>query len=236
MFEKQSEHEKQGQGPKGPEPHQPGQGQPGQPPKGPEPPHQPAGPKGPGASHGAEGAGSGEGSESDQEQGDEKAAKRGGPAGRPPSADPSKPKEDAKVCATREEADKQLLEKLKDKYTKVNELKGGTFTHEGVCLRCGWHSMELSEDAAKQMVEQHVASHWRDAAVGIQLQGAGLQGLQGVETSDLALKAQIEKDKAVEEAAKKASEPIEKEVEERLKKVEELNKELAAKAAQPSAA
>ena len=128
-----------------------------------------------------------------------------------------------KATEARQAAAKKILDKLKDKYTDVHPNPGGYLPFEGVCLRCGWHTLELSEDAAKALVEAHIAVHWADAT------GAGgvLAGMDPA-MAGLRREAILAQEKGAQKGGQDAVKPIEKKIEDQEKKFEELAKELAA--------
>lgn len=63
-------------------------------------------------------------------------------------------------------AAKPTLSDLLEKYVKVIKITNTSshFTHEAICDKCGWHSLQLSEENALAMLRQHVQVHWRDVS------------------------------------------------------------------------
>jgi hypothetical protein len=151
-----------------------------------------------------------------------------GPAN-PADPDENKEQDDAAKQA-RQAGAKQVLEKLKDKYTSVQKLEGAALAFDGTCLRCGWHTQELTQDAAKALVEAHIAIHWRDATP------AGAGGLLGAEAamSDLRQKAMQAQEKGAQKGGQEALKPIQEEQKQRDQKLEDLAKQLAQQAQQQS--
>jgi hypothetical protein len=58
---------------------------------------------------------------------------------------------------------KQTLAEILEQFVSVKSLAGtgSLFSHEGICTKCGWHTMQLSAAAALTLVRQHVQQHWR---------------------------------------------------------------------------
>jgi hypothetical protein len=123
---------------------------------------------------------------------------------------------------------KQTIDKLKDKYVSVQTLAGSDLPFQGTCLKCGWATQELTEDAAKKLVEAHVAIHWRDATP------AGAGGLLGAEANmaDLRQKAMQAQEKGAQKGGQEALKPVEQEQKQREQKLEDLVKQLAQQAQQ----
>lgn len=64
----------------------------------------------------------------------------------------------------------KTLQDLLEKFVVIKELTDPSshFTHEGVCGKCGWHTMQISRDAAMQLLRQHVQTHWKDVSAQVQ--------------------------------------------------------------------
>jgi hypothetical protein len=64
----------------------------------------------------------------------------------------------------------KTLQDLLSQFVTVKEILdiSSHFTHEGVCTKCGWHTMQLSDKAARQLTQQHVQQHWRDVTTQVQ--------------------------------------------------------------------
>lgn len=56
---------------------------------------------------------------------------------------------------------------LRQRFALVKPLIDSMFSHEALCKKCGWHSMQHSLSAADQMVTQHIMSHWRDVTAAL---------------------------------------------------------------------
>jgi hypothetical protein len=78
----------------------------------------------------------------------------------------TKPALDSKQTTTPPEPSltKPTLQELLEQFVQVKALADPSshFSHEGVCTKCGWHSLQMSDKAARQLVQQHVQNHWRD--------------------------------------------------------------------------
>lgn len=142
--------------------------------------------------------------------------------------DPGQQQADQQAQQARQAASKQVFDKLKDKYTDVQKTEMAMFPFEGTCLRCGFHTLELTEDAAKKMIEAHISVHWRDAVAGTQVQGgSGLLGFEGT-MSNLrkeAMKAQAE---GAAKGGADALKPVQQKEKQAEQKAEQLAKEFAA--------
>jgi hypothetical protein len=56
------------------------------------------------------------------------------------------------------------LQDALDKFVSVVDLPDAYFACKGVCTKCGWQTMQLTQSAARDLVRLHVQSHWRDVA------------------------------------------------------------------------
>ncbi len=56
------------------------------------------------------------------------------------------------------------LASLLEKYVSVTAITNTSshFRYDGICTKCGWHTMQIDEQAALVLVRQHVQQHWRD--------------------------------------------------------------------------
>ena len=60
---------------------------------------------------------------------------------------------------------KPTLQELLEKYIVVKELTNQShFKYEGNCTKCGWHTLQLSQQSALALLRQHVQQHWHDVA------------------------------------------------------------------------
>ena len=88
------------------------------------------------------------------------------PPGTAPTAQPplSPPASASPAVATT----KPSLQDLLEKYVKVTKSlnTSAMLPYEGVCQRptCGWHTMQLSREAAETLLRSHVQQHWRDVS------------------------------------------------------------------------
>jgi hypothetical protein len=152
----------------------------------------------------------------------------------PGPANPADPEENQEgndaAKQARQAGAKQTIDKLKGMYTSVQKLDGSSLPYQGTCLRCGWATQELTQDAAKALVEAHVAIHWRDATP------AGAGGLLGAEAnmSGLRQKAMQAQEKGAQKGGQEALKPVQQEQEQQDKKLEDLAKQLAQQAQQQS--
>lgn len=93
----------------------------------------------------------------------------------PPAKDPPQPAVVAKSAVVIPDTPAQpapvpTLQDLLNKFIQIKVLSDPSshFTHEGICTKCGWHTMQLSEKAAQALAQQHVQQHWRDVAPQVQ--------------------------------------------------------------------
>jgi hypothetical protein len=57
------------------------------------------------------------------------------------------------------------LQQALNKYVSIKDLADMShYTCEGVCLKCGWHTLQLDRNQALELMRLHVQSHWRDVA------------------------------------------------------------------------
>lgn len=157
---------------------------------------------------------------------------------RMPPADPSSPAENQQneqaAKQARAAADQQTLAKLQGIYVDVHKVTvdGAMFPWEGTCLRCGFHTLELTQDAAKAIVNAHIAIHWRDAVSGIAMQGGA--GLVGVPTADLRLEAMQAQEKGAQKGGQDALKPVQQKEQQQQQKVTQLAEQLSGSAASSS--
>lgn len=84
-----------------------------------------------------------------------------------PVATPATP---ATPAAATKSTAKPSLQDLLEKYVSVVKITNTSshFTHEGICKKCGWHTMQLSDEAARTLLRQHVQQHWQDVSNQLQ--------------------------------------------------------------------
>lgn len=146
--------------------------------------------------------------------------------------DPGQQEADKQAKQARQAASQQVLDKLKDKYTDVQKTDAAMFPFSGTCLRCGWQTLELTEDAAKKLVEAHIAIHWRDAVAGIQVQGAsGMLGLEGT-MSNLRREAMQAQEKGAIKGGQDALKPVQEKEKQAEQKAQQLAQQFAGPASQ----
>jgi len=58
------------------------------------------------------------------------------------------------------------MQQLLEEFVKVTLLTNSSshFKYEGICTKCGWHTMQIAERSAYDLVRQHVQSHWRSVS------------------------------------------------------------------------
>ena len=62
------------------------------------------------------------------------------------------------------ESPQSKLSRLLERFVKIEKLIDSHFKVRAVCIKCGWQTMQISEDAALQLLRVHVQSHWRDVS------------------------------------------------------------------------
>lgn len=64
--------------------------------------------------------------------------------------------------------EQRIMDKLMERYSNIKEL-GDTsfFSHEGVCRKCGWHTMQNDLDSVRTAMAYHVQQHWKDVAMEV---------------------------------------------------------------------
>jgi hypothetical protein len=95
-------------------------------------------------------------------------------AGAPPQI-PPEPKQSPQVnppsasTPAAKPAPPKTLQQLLEPYISVKSLTDSSshFTHEGICKKCGWHTMQLSDKAARDLLRQHVQQHWRSVTAQV---------------------------------------------------------------------
>lgn len=93
----------------------------------------------------------------------------------PPQAQPIKEKiqvEGAKAQDAQPEAAvvAPSLQGALEQFIEMKELNDPSshFTVEGICKKCGWHTLQLRAEDAKQLLRQHVQTHWRSVMPQVQ--------------------------------------------------------------------
>lgn len=128
---------------------------------------------------------------------------------------------DQQAMQARQAADQQTLQKLQGIYVYTHKTDPGcVFPYEGVCLCCGWHTLELSEDAAKLLVNAHIAIHWRDLVSGIHL-GVGLP------TANLRLEAMQAQEQGAVKGGQQALKPVQQKEQQQQQQFDQLAQQLA---------
>jgi len=78
----------------------------------------------------------------------------------PPLAPPA-----AKTPQQTTQTQQQTLQDALERYVSVNPASPASyFKFIGRCTKCGWQTMQLTQDAAGALVRQHVQAHWRDVS------------------------------------------------------------------------
>lgn len=63
-------------------------------------------------------------------------------------------------------APKSMHQKIHEQFVVLKDLRNGPvqsfYPYEGICKKCGWHTMQHDAEQAKALVASHAQSHWRD--------------------------------------------------------------------------
>ena len=64
--------------------------------------------------------------------------------------------------------DQRIMEELELRFMQIKELGAESFfSHEAICKKCGWHTMQNTRDEAYQLITSHLIRHWKDVALQI---------------------------------------------------------------------
>jgi len=69
------------------------------------------------------------------------------------------------AAKTLQQTKQQTLQDALEQYVSVKPASPAShFKFVGRCMKCGWQTMQLTQDAAGSLVRQHVQAHWRDVS------------------------------------------------------------------------